>query len=122
MREDLSVLDELNSPDDWGVIQQRSPGRPPAEPRNTGRRIAAAATAIVVAVAAGTLLFTRFDRSTPLSETPTPTPGYPIGESALLRGDTGFTSGGVRVPMPELGYTEVEPDAPPIRVGSAASS
>jgi hypothetical protein len=74
MPEDLSVLDQLDAPDDWRTIEQRAPGRLPVGPNNTRRRITAAATAIVVAVAAGTFLAVRFDRSAPLSETPTPPP------------------------------------------------
>jgi hypothetical protein len=75
MPEDLSVLDQLDAPDDWRTIEQRSPGRLPVGPNNTPRRITAAATAIVVAVAAGTFLVVRFDRSAPLDQTPTPALG-----------------------------------------------
>ncbi len=74
MREDLSALDDLAAPDDWRAIERRMPARPPTESGRTRRRVIAAFTAIVVAVAAGALLVTRFDRSTPLDQTPTPAP------------------------------------------------
>jgi hypothetical protein len=87
MREDLSLLDELDAPDDWRQIEQRAPSRPPIR-SDTRRRLVAGVTAIIVAVAAGALLVTRFDRSAPLVTTPTPVSPSPdlkpVGEEGTL--------------------------------------
>jgi hypothetical protein len=87
MREDLSVLDDLAAPDDWRAIERRTPARPPTEPGRTRRRVIAAFTAIMVAIAAGALLVSRFDRSRPLDETPTPGPSpAPVVQPAGAEG------------------------------------
>jgi hypothetical protein len=91
MPDDLSALDQLDAPEDWRQIEQRSPGRPPTDPSDARRRIAAAVTAVVVAIAAGTFLVIRFDRSESTTQTPTPTP------------PSGCISGWVVAPKP---YTE----------------
>jgi hypothetical protein len=87
MREDLSLLDELDAPDDWRQIELRMPSRPPTR-SDTRRRLVAGLTAIIVAVAAGALLVSRFDRSAPLVTTPTPpSPSpdvQPVGEEGTL--------------------------------------
>jgi hypothetical protein len=89
MREDLSVLDDLAAPDDWRAIERRTPASLPTEPVRTARRVVAAFTAIMVAIAAGVLLVSRFDRSTPLDETrtlaPSPAPlVQPAGAEGTL--------------------------------------
>jgi hypothetical protein len=89
MREDLSVLNDLAAPDDWRAIERRTPLRPPTALGRARRRGIAAFTAIMVAIAAGALLVTRFDRSTPMDQTPTAAPSpasvvQPAGDEGTL--------------------------------------